>query len=63
MQRIRKAALVCCSNPISTDRKDEIEKLKNILQTIGIETAESPCIFSDDVLSFLKTEKTGQMHF
>lgn len=57
MQRIRKAALVCCSNPISTDRKDEIEKLKNILQTIGIETAESPCIFSDDVLSFLKTEK------
>lgn len=57
MQRIRKAALVCCSNPISTDRKNEIEKLKNILQTIGIETAESPCIFSDDVLSFLKTEK------
>lgn len=57
MQRIRKAALVCCSNPISTDRKDEIEKLKNILQTIGIETAESPYIFSDDILSFLKTDK------
>ena len=57
MQRIRKAALVCCSNPISTDRKGEIEKLKNILQTIGIETAESPYIFSDDILSFLKTDK------
>lgn len=57
MQRIRKAALVCCSNPISTERKDEIQKLKNTLHTIGIETAESPCIFSDDVLSFLKTEK------
>lgn len=52
MQRIRKAALVCCSNPLSTDRKDEIQKLKNILQTIGIETAESTYIFSDDVLGF-----------
>lgn len=63
MQRIKKAVLVCCSNPLSTDRKDEIEKLKNTLYTIGIETAESPYIFSDDVLSFLKTEKTGQMRF
>lgn len=57
MQKIKKAALVCCSNPIVTDKKDDIEKLKNTLQTIGIKTVESPYIFSDDVLSFLKTDK------
>lgn len=58
MQKIKKAALVCCSNPLPSDKKDEIQELKNTLQTIGIETTESPYIFSDDVLSFLKTEKS-----
>lgn len=57
MQRIRKAALVCCSNPLAADKKDDIEKLKGTLQTINIDTVESPYIFSDDILSFLKTDK------
>lgn len=57
MQRIRKAALVCCSNPLVADKKDDIEKLKGTLQTINIDTVESPYIFSDDILSFLKTDK------
>lgn len=57
MQKIKKAALVCCSNPLAADKKDDIEKLKATLQTINIETVESPYIFSDDVLSFLKTDK------
>lgn len=62
MQKIKKAALVCCSNPLAADKKDDIEKLKNTLQTIVIETVESPYIFSDDVLSFLKTdEKRAQV--
>lgn len=57
MQKIKKAALVCCSNPLAFDKKPEIDELKLNLKSIGIETVESPCMFSNDALSFISMDK------
>lgn len=47
MNRLRKVALVCCSNGISSARKDETKALRNILEQNGIQVYESPYLYSE----------------
>ena len=42
---MRKAALVCCSDGLKPEQRPEIEQLKQILSTMGVEPVESPRLY------------------
>ncbi|MBS6194991.1 MAG: LD-carboxypeptidase [Clostridiales bacterium] len=45
------AGIVCCSDGISPERRDSVEKFKEILEQMGLKTIESPYIYQKDRLA------------
>lgn len=61
-----KAALVACSNPLSSSRKSEIAALSSLLSNLNIQVEVSPLLFEDDLSnlpSFLKRRADILNHY
>lgn len=42
---MKKVGLVCCSDGLAVEKKEEISQLKSVLEEMGIATVESSCIY------------------
>ena len=60
--RMKKAAIVACSNAKEFQYRPQIDDLTDYLHSVGIEAELSDCIFSDDsVFSGTPRERAAQL--